>query len=215
MTKVGIIGATGVAGQALVQEALAQNLETTAIIRNAAKGKDLFQDKVNYLIKDAFALKKADLENFDVIIDAFSPSELASAYQHIDLATKLVAFFRTQDTPRLFFILGAGSLKNGKGGHVFDDLLKDPSAQSWIEAPRQQFKEFDFLSEVDNVNWVAVSPGIIFKPGEARQALVGEDTVLYNAEGKSETSSGTLAKEIINEIQTPKHDHVRYEVIDA
>ena len=122
MTKIGIIGATGAAGKEITKEAVVRGLETTAIVRNLDKAKELFTDSVSYLVKDAFALTKEDLQDFDVIIDAYAPSDVAKAYLHVDLATRLIAFFRTEKSPRLFFILGAGSLSNGKEGHVLDDL---------------------------------------------------------------------------------------------
>lgn len=117
MTKtIGVIGATGTAGKAITKEAVQKGFEVTAIVRNEEKAQKIFGKTVSYLNKDAFALQKTDLEKFDTIVDAFSPSDLKIAYLHIDLATKLVAFFRETTHPRLFFILGAGSLKNGKGG---------------------------------------------------------------------------------------------------
>lgn len=215
MTKIGIIGATGAAGKAVVTEALTRGFETTAIVRNIDKAKALFADKVAYLHKDAFALTKEDLQAFDVVVNAFSPSELAIAYQHIDLATKLIAFFREEAKPRLVFILGAGSLKNGKGGRVLDDLEKNPEVATWIEAPRQQAKEFAFLATVENVDWVGISPGFLLTEGAKKSAILGTDTILYNANKQSETSTGTLATALLDEIETPKHHQERFTVIDA
>lgn len=213
--KIGIIGATGTAGQAIVKEAVKQGFDTTAIVRNEVKAKDLFENTVSYLTKDAFELEKSDLQSFDVIVDAFAPSDVKKAYLHIDLATRLISYFREEENPRLFFILGAGSLLNGKGKHVLDDLKESPDAAAWIEAPKQQFKEFNFLSEVENVDWVGISPGILFKQGEVQPAKIGKNTILYDAKGKSETSSGTLAKVIVDEISNPKHKQERFTAIDA
>lgn len=212
---IGIIGATGIAGQAITKEAILKGFNVTAIVRNKNKAIAIFGQAINYLEKDAFDLEKDQLEKFDVIIDAFSPSDLKLAYRHIDLATRLISFFRETTRPRLVFILGAGSLKNGKGEHVLDDLEKNPQAQSWIEAPKQQFKEFDFLSQTENVNWVGISPGLIFKAGEAQNPKIGTDTLLYSENHKSETSSGTLAKVILEEIETPTRENERFTVIDA
>ncbi|MFC3932200.1 NAD(P)-dependent oxidoreductase [Streptococcus dentapri] len=159
---------TGAEEKAITKQAVEANFETTAIVRNLEKAKDLFGQTVSYFHKDAFDLQKEDLTNFDVIVNTFSPSGLDIAYQHIDLAAKLIAFFRQTENPRLFFILGAGSLKNGKGGRVLDDLEQIPDVQSWIEAPRQQAKEFTFLSTVDNVNWVGISPGFLLSQGPAK-----------------------------------------------
>ena len=213
MTKIGIIGATGAAGRAITKEAQARGLETTAIVRNLAKAKDLFGDTVSYLHRDAFDLTKEDLAAFDVVVNALSPAGLDIAYQHIDLATKLIAYFREAQSPRLFFILGAGSLKNGKGGRVLDDLEKNPDVAALINVPRQQAKEFDFLNQVDNVNWVAISPGFLLTDGQKTDSILGTDTILYSGE-KSETSTGTLASAILDEIQNPQHQQERFTVVN-
>ncbi|WP_299189888.1 NAD(P)H-binding protein [uncultured Campylobacter sp.] len=66
--KVAIIGANGKSGSNLVQEALKQGHDVTAIVRN--KGYKNGDVKVVY--KDVFELSKADLEGFDAVISAFA-----------------------------------------------------------------------------------------------------------------------------------------------
>ncbi|WP_312499830.1 NADH-flavin reductase, partial [Enterococcus sp.] len=163
--------------------------------------------------KDAFSLAQSDLQDFDVIIDAFATSP-AQAYLHVDLATKLVAFFREQKT-RLFFILGAGSLLNEQGERNINDLKKAPGSESWIAIPENQLDEYLFLQTVKNVDWVGISPGNLFQAGEAVPAISGKDHLLFNDQKQSVTSSGTLAKAIIDEIETPQQHNTRFTVIDA
>jgi putative NADH-flavin reductase len=61
------------------------------------------------LAKDAFALVSDDLGAVDVVIDAFSAAPV-QAYRRLDLAVRLVSLLRDTQTPRLVFILSAGSL---------------------------------------------------------------------------------------------------------
>ena len=65
--KVAIIGANGKSGSNLVQEALKQGHEVTAIVRN----KEYKNDDVKVVYKDIFELTKADLAGFDAVISAF------------------------------------------------------------------------------------------------------------------------------------------------
>jgi len=211
--KVGIIGATGNAGAAIFKEAQQRGHEVVAIVRNAAKAKAQLGENSLIIEKDAFSLAQSDLQDFDVIIDAFATSP-DQAYLHVDLATKLVAFFREQKT-RLFFILGAGSLLNEQGERNINDLKKAPGSESWIAIPENQLDEYLFLQTVKNVDWVGISPGNLFQAGEAVPAISGKDHLLFNDQKQSVTSSGTLAKAIIDEIETPQQHNTRFTVIDA
>jgi len=211
--KVGIIGATGNAGAAIFKEAQQRGHEVVAIVRNAAKAKEQLGENSLIIEKDAFSLAQSDLQDFDVIIDAFATSP-DQAYLHVDLATKLVAFFREQKT-RLFFILGAGSLLNEQGERNINDLKKAPGSESWIAIPENQLDEYLFLQTVKNVDWVGISPGNLFQAGEAVPAISGKDHLLFNDQKQSVTSSGTLAKAIIDEIETPQQHNTRFTVIDA
>ncbi|MFT8726921.1 MAG: NAD(P)H-binding protein [Liquorilactobacillus ghanensis] len=215
--KITIIGATGMAGKELTSEALKRGHSVTAIGRSSEKlaklvaGKD--NQQLNTIAKDAFALTKADLADSDVIVDAFASSP-DQAYLHVDLATKLIAMFRGAKQ-RLVFILGAGSLKTGEDHHLFvHDMEKNPKLQAIIEVPRNQFAELTFLRTVKNVDWVGVSPAINFHPGAATELLLGKDELLFNDKGVSETSAGTMAVAILNEIEKPQHQKERFTVAD-
>jgi uncharacterized protein len=211
--KIGIIGATGNAGAAIFKEGQQRGHEVVAIVRNAAKAKAQLGENSLIIEKDAFSLAQSDLQDFDVIIDAFATSP-DQAYLHVDLATKLVAFFREQKT-RLFFILGAGSLLNEQGERNINDLKKAPGSESWIAIPENQLDEYLFLQTVKNVDWVGISPGNLFQAGEAVPAISGKDHLLFNDQKQSVTSSGTLAKAILDEIETPQQHNTRFTVIDA
>jgi putative NADH-flavin reductase len=151
---------------------------------------------------------------FDVIINAYA-TEPFKAYKHVDLASKLVALFRETNTPRLFFILGAGSLKTGDDQHLFvEDIRNHPGSEAWISIPENQLKELLFLKEVDNVNWVGVSPSAIFEIGEKKELVLGKDELLVASDNSSHTTTGTMAVAIIDEIENPTHYQERFTVRD-
>ncbi len=215
MAKIGVIGATGNAGSALVKEASKRGHEVTAVVRNSTKARQLLGEDIPIVERDAFDLSPEDLASFDVVVDAFATAP-AQAYQHVDLAALLVRFFRESPTPRLFFILGAGSLQTGDDGHLaVEDLQALPDSASWISIPQNQLKELKFLRDVDEVQWVGISPGLTFQAGEAKPLIQGKDTLLFNENGESVTSSGTLARAIVDEIENPRHANERFTVIDG
>ncbi|WP_367295828.1 NAD(P)-dependent oxidoreductase [Levilactobacillus yonginensis] len=213
--KITIIGATGMAGSALVAEALKRGHQVTALARSAEKLATLpTNPNLTTRAVDAFAVAAADLQAADVVIDAFATAP-AQSYLHVDLAARLVHILRETTTPRLVFILGAGSLFTGDDRHLFvNDIAKDPHAAGFISIPQNQLKELNFLREVDNVNWVGISPAANFHPGKATAALLGQDDLLVNAQQESGTSTGTMAVTILDEIEHPQHHNSRFTVAD-
>jgi len=211
--KIAIIGATGMAGQAVYKEAIARNHDVVAIVRNEGHAKELLGDHAKILAKDVFNLQRSDLSSFDVVVNAFSaPAD--QAYLHVDLAAKLVSLFRGTTTPRLFFILGAGSLLD-KNEKLFVETIKTiPGSDAWVSIPVNQYKELQFLRNVENVNWVGVSPSASFTAGEKHIPVLGKDHLLAAADGESHTTSGTMAVAIMDEIEKPSVLRDRFTVSD-
>lgn len=213
--RIGIIGATGNAGRAIYAEAVTRGHDATAIVLSAEKARELLGADARVIQKDAFELRSEDLTAFDVVVDAFSTAP-AKAYRHVDLAARLVALLRETSTPRLFFILGAGSLMTGADHHLLvEDLRNTPGAEAWIATPENQLRELRFLQEVDNVDWVAVSPSAQFVPGRAAGVVLGRDELLAAPDGSSQVTTGTMAVAIVDEIVHPTHHQERFTVRDA
>ena len=209
--KIAIIGATGMAGTALYKESISRGHEVTAIARNMDKAVSLLGNDVKVLYKDVFELTKSDLEDFDVIVNAFATSP-DKAYLHLDLAAKLVSFFRETTNPRLFFILGAASLLDENDKLFLETLKTLPDVASWISIPTEAYKTLNFLRGIENVNWVGVSPSADFIAGEATVPVVGKDHLLISSNGKSVVTSGTMAVAILNEIEKPQFINTRFTV---
>lgn len=211
--KIAIIGATGMAGRAVFKEAQARGHEAAAIVRNGERARQLLGNGARVLAKDAFELTKEDLSEFDVVVDAFSaPPE--KAYLHVELAAKLVALFRGTQKPRLFFILGAGSLLDENGRPFVETLRRQPGAESWVAIPEAQFRELEFLRGADNVNWVGISPSAVFQEGERHSPKLGKDHLLSAEDGGSHVTNATAAAAILDEIEHPSVRNGRFTVSD-
>ncbi|ANZ65256.1 hypothetical protein AYR62_15000 [Secundilactobacillus paracollinoides] len=209
--KIGVIGATGRTGQEIVKEAISRGHEVTAIVRSKDKAASLFGNQVTIIKQDALTLTHDDLSEFDEVVDAFASPQ---AYQHLDLASRLISAFRNDDTTNLFFILGASSLKQADGTMMLDTILKDNAGQPWIQTPVQQVHEYNYLQWIDNVNWTAISPQATFTPGPKTTYRIGKDEILLNKAGKSEVSTENLASALLDEIEQPKHLRQRFTVVD-
>lgn len=210
--KIAIIGATGMAGSAISREAAGRGHEVTAIVRDTSRAEKL-PGSVHILAKDAFTLQKADLEGFDVVVNAFSAPP-AQAYLHVDLAARLVALLRGAAKPRLFFILGAGSLLDENDRPFVETIRKLPGAEAWVSIPEEQAKEYAFLRGVENVDWVGVSPSATFQAGEKHKPVLGRDHLLKAADGASHVTNATIAVAILDEIEHPSVKNSRFTVSD-
>ncbi len=214
MTRVGIIGASGMAGREIYKLA-EQNpeLDVMGIVRDEAKARQILGSHANLLSGNIFSLTDSVLAKFDVIIDAFGTSP-DQAEQQVKLAKKLVNLAR-KNKIKLIFILGAGSLRTGEDQHLFvEDITKLPDADQWINTPRQQLAELRYLEQVTDVDWLGISPSAIFKPGPAHNYRLGKDMLLFDEQGESQVTTGTMAQLVINEVITPTHHQERITIIN-
>jgi len=216
--KLLIIGATGMTGQSLVAEAISNGLSVVANGRNLDKLSALnneFKD-ITILNKDAFGITLSDLEDVDVIIDAFATAP-DQAYLQIDLAAHLISLLRNS-SKRIGFILVAVSLytDESKSKLTYDLIAEDDSTKPWRAIPENQLYELEFLRRVKNVNWFGVSPGSNFIAGEkSDNILVGDDILLTNDQNVSETTSGTMAFKVIEEVKNNQYNQKRFTVANG
>ncbi len=107
-------------------------------------------------------------------------------------------------------------MHTGEDHHlVVDDIAKMDGSDAWINTPRQQLKELEYLNTVDDVDWVGISPSMIFESGPATKYIEGTDELLYNDQGDSKLTSGTMAKVVIKEAIDPVHHQERITVANA
>ncbi|MTV81388.1 NAD(P)-dependent oxidoreductase [Secundilactobacillus folii] len=210
--KIAIIGATGQVGQGATREAVSRGHEVSAIVRHGQKAKELFGDTVSVVERDAMSLTRADLAKYDVIVDAFASDK---AYQHLDLATHLVDFFREDDSTRLVFVIGASILKTDNGETMLAATLAQYANEPWIAAPIQQDHEYQYLQWIENVNWTIITPSTDFAEGAKGAYKVGGDHVITSAAGKTEVTFDTFAAAMIDEIEQPKHVRQQFSVVNA
>lgn len=213
MKKVAIIGASGMAGQEIYRLADQEaDWVTTGIVRDERKAHKVLGRTAHLFVADVLTMPIEQLTGFDVIVDAFGTAPVYAGDQVV-LAKKLVEVAR-QSHAKLIFILGAGSLHTGEDHHlVMEDLAKTPNAETWINIPRQQKRELDFLQGVDDIDWLGISPSMTFKEGPATDYELGQDDLLGATPEESVTTAGTMAKLIVSEIKDPVH-HGRITVVN-
>ncbi|MFZ2821604.1 MAG: NAD(P)H-binding protein [Lactococcus raffinolactis] len=103
MNKFLVVAANGKAGQKIVNELIARDLDVTVAVRQANK-----TQASQVIIKDLFDLNASDVKNFDILIDAFGAWAPESLPQHTTSLEHLAAILAPN--ARLVIVGGAGSL---------------------------------------------------------------------------------------------------------
>jgi uncharacterized protein len=207
--KIGIIGATGKAGNLILKEAVERGHQVTAIVRDAAK---LADKNIEVLEKSIFDLKSDDVKQFDVVVNAFG-APLGEEQAHVDAGHALIEALKGTDT-RAIIVGGAGSLYVDENKTVkvvdtpdFPDMFK-PTATG-------QGRNLQELQGTTDISWTFISPSALFNPEGKRTGSyqVGKDNLLVNSKGESYISYADYAIAVLDEIETPKHKNERFTVV--
>ena len=206
--KIAVVCANGKAGKLIVKEAVDRGLDVTAIVRednqSAAK---------NVLKKDLFDLTAADLNGFDVVIDAFGAWTKDVLPMHSTSLKHLCDVLSGTDT-RLLVVGGAGSLYVNSehtacvsDGPDFPDIFK-PLAAAMAKALGE-------LRERKDVKWTYISPAGDFQAEGARTGkyiLAGEELTL-NSKGESVISYADYAIAMVDEATKGSNIQKRISVV--
>ncbi|WP_455660662.1 NAD(P)-dependent oxidoreductase [Pradoshia sp.] len=197
--KIGIIGATGKAGQKLTQEAIKRGLDVTAIVRDASK----LTQSVQVIEKNILELTTEDIKPFDVIINTFA-APLTDAEQYRVMGKHLITIFNNVST-RLIVVGGAGRLfvDETSTTHLFDT----PDFPAFlIPTSKNQYESYLEL-KASSIKWTYVSPAAIFDPEGKRTGnySIGSDQLIFNSAGESYISYADLAVAIMDEAVNEKY----------
>lgn len=208
--KIAVVCANGKAGKLIVKEAVDRGLDVTAVVREenqSAAGK--------VLQKDLFDLTRADLEGFDVVIDAFGAWTEDTLPQHSTSLKHLCDALSGTDT-RLLIVGGAGSLYVNPehtacvaDGPDFPDAFK-PLAAAMAKALTE-------LRAHSDVKWTYLSPAADFQAEGERTGkyLLGGEELTFNSRGESVISYADYAIAMVDEAQKGGHIQQRISVVKA
>lgn len=206
--KIAVICANGKAGRQIVKEAVARNLDVTAVVRG-----DNQTETEKALKKDLFDLTASDLQGYDVVIDAFGAWTEDTLPQHSTSLKHLCDILSGTDI-RLLVVGGAGSLYVNpehtvqvSDGPDFPDIFK-PLAAAMAKALSE-------LRQRNDVKWTYLSPAGDFQADGERTGkyiLAGEELTL-NVKGESVISYADYAIAMIDEAENGNHIQQRISVV--
>ncbi|MFE6077898.1 NAD(P)-dependent oxidoreductase [Paenibacillus sp. NPDC057886] len=208
--NIGIIGATGKAGNLILKEALDRGHEVTAIVRSASKVED---KNLNVLEKDVFDLTSEDAKSFDVIVNAFG-APAGKENLHVEVGQALINVLKDAPNTRLIVVGGAGSLFTDETKTL--RIVDSPGFPDAYKATAtNQGQNLQDLQASSGLQWTFLSPAGFFNPEGVRTGKyqAGHDVIMMNSEGNSYISYADYAIALVDEIENPKHINERFTVV--
>lgn len=208
--KVAVVCANGRVGTLVVKEALNRGLDVTAVVREDNK-----TAAKNVIKKDLFDLTAADLDGFDVVVDAFGAWKEEELPNHTKSLMHLCDILSGKKT-RLVVVGGAGSLYvNPEHTAVVSNGPDFPP--QFLPLAKAQGKALEELRKRSDVQWTFISPAGDFQADGERTGkyiLAGEELTL-NSRGESIISYADYAIALVDEIVSGNHIQQRISVVRA
>ncbi len=206
--KIAVICANGKEGKLIVREAMERGAEVTAVVRGENKSA-----AAEVIRKDLFQLTAADLEGFDVVIDAFGAWTPETLPQHGTSLKHLCDLVSGRET-RLLVVGGAGSLYVDPE-HTLRVMDGPDFPEAFKPLATHMGRALDQLRARTDVKWTYISPAADFQAeGErtGRYILGGEELTL-NARGESAISYADYAVAMVDEALNGNHIRQRISVV--
>ena len=206
--KIAVICANGKAGKLIVKEAAERGLDVTAVVRG-----ENHTVATQVIKKDLFDLTTSDLEDFDVIIDAFGAWTPETLPLHSSSLKHLCDLTSGKNT-RLLIVGGAGSLyvnaehtAQVMDGPDFPDIFKPLASHMG--------KALEELRTRDDVKWTYVSPAGDFQAEGARTGdyILGGEELTLNSKGQRVISYADYAIAMVDEAVKGNHIQKRISVV--
>lgn len=210
--KVGLLGATGFVGSALLKEALDRGHTATAIVRYPEKleQRDRLVTKPGD-VYDREALAPM-LRGHDAVISAFNPGwKNPNLYaDQVRGTASIIAAVKKAGVKRVLWVGGAGGLEVQPGVRVIDT----PDFPDW--AKPGSLATIDALEQLRNeaeLDWSFLAPSAELQPGQRTGTFrLGSDQLLVDANGQSRISVQDYAVAMIDELENPAHIRQRFTV---
>ena len=206
--KIAVICANGKEGRLIVKEALDRGLDVTAVVR-----KENRSDASNVLLKDLFELTASDLQDFDVVIDAFGAWTPETLPLHSTSLDHLCNLMSGSDA-RLLIVGGAGSLYVNPE-HTIQVMDGPDFPESFRPLAFHMGKALEELRSRTDVKWTYISPACDFQAegGRTGQYILGGEELLLNEKGESVISYADFAAAMVEEAMHGTHIRQRISVV--
>jgi putative NADH-flavin reductase len=201
--RIAVLGATGMAGSAIVSEAIARGHQVIAASRRpSATGSH--DDRLTVRAVDVADLGAVDplLAGVDaaVLTIRLAPGE----EQQLAALTRGVLDVAERHGTRALIVGGSAPL--GSPSHPERLLIDDPERvpEAWKAIAKASLDQYHVCQEHSYPGWVYLSPPAVFKPGERSGSyLRGTTTLVTDANGVSRITAPDFAIAVLDELESP------------
>lgn len=193
--RIGLIAANGKLGKEILREAYYRKHDVTAIVLN----KGLVKYDVPIIEADLFHLTREQLSQFDVIINAFAPTD-NNHVLHLDAGNHLISLLEGTKT-RLFIVGQSGCLyideEKSIRLHELDEYPEDlKMAAEYHLQLLEQLKSRD-------IEWTFLAPSVKFDIEGPRTGhyITGKENIIFNSQLESYISYSDCAIATVDEIE--------------
>ncbi|TDC27095.1 NAD-dependent epimerase/dehydratase family protein [Micromonospora sp. 15K316] len=211
MSSIVVFGAGGTAGSRVSAEAVARGHRVTAAVRRP-EATSYLPAGVRVVTGDVTSERSVRelAPEADVMVVAIGGGEREL---WLDAARALVTTLRGMpDAPRIIHLGGGSTLLTPKGTRFLDE---PDFPEAYRDSAQGQADALDYYrGQADGVTWTYVSPPPLeFHPGERTgHYRTGADEPVTDDQGRSVLTYEDLAVAIVDEIENPRHENVRFSV---
>lgn len=198
--KILIIGAAGVAGTRLTEEALRRGHDVTAASRSIYRG-CIARARSRVLDGSSAAEVTALAQEHDVVIGATRPAP--GREDDIGAVTEGIGEGARRAGRRLLVVGGAAPLRVPGTAR---SALKDPA---WVPATFRAFaaassRQLEILRAMPELDWTYLAPAADFRPGaRTGRYRTGGDELVIDSQGRSALSMEDFAIALLDEAERP------------
>jgi hypothetical protein len=213
--KIVLFGATGNVGRRIAAEALRRGHDVVGVVRDpaAVSSPDPRITLVQGDATDADSIARI-VRGSDAVVSAISPRPNPRGLPQPSLpdnARALIAGLRKAGVRRVLYVGGASTLEIAPGRQ----LLDEPDFPQAYKAEALEGREAlgIWRSEAAGLDWTFLSPAIEIGPGERTgKYRTTDETILFDAHGKSFISFEDYAVAVLDELERPQHVGRRFGV---
>ena len=199
--RITVLGATGMAGTAVVNEALSRGHEVTAVSRRRRHRAGARLTSCMLDVADGESVASL-LRDSDVAVVALRPP----AGHESDLAQLTTAVLDAASRGRTPLLIIGGAAVLSSPGNPGTLAIDDPTIvpPAWRDVAHASLDQFRACQAHSYKGWVYLSPPAIFAPGEVTGSYHrGTTTLLRDARGQSRISPEDLALAVVDELEHP------------
>jgi uncharacterized protein len=210
--KIALIGATGMVGSRVLNEALQRGHHVTALVRDVSRlpsHANLIARSVD--INNVDALTEA-LRGHDAVLYAYKPSKdqsmPARIGQHAQAISSTIMAMKAAGLKRIVAVGGAGTLEASPG---VLNMHSPDFPPRWEGGAKSTAMVKDLLKYEKTLDWSVLSPAHHLEPGQRTGKFrLGLDQMIIGADGQSRIFIEDFAVAMLDEVETPKHIGQRF-----